>query len=315
VLDICRTSNSYHKIEMIKVYRLLYKKDLKIVMNAYCGFISERVKKVDTIDQVTLDEIVVTSNMHPKAVFPYTHRNTTTDASIRKYFTYIYMTESLTGIVEHARSTGIEPQFPDTRFIIDNNTIERLAMYQEALTKFPDMTYEKLGISLDGEHTETPPEILKIIVDFFTKPHTPEIVDLFRFFTTFDDVIRYLNGGVLYDRESAYTKVMSRPLNTLILRNSSMGKYNIKEEQFFAATVNEVTTDVVNNHWLFCHRKGYGIFQAGNYVDTTFAGTKFVETEITKYYTCIGDLILRFVEAGHKMYNQHEYNAFVGYTS
>jgi hypothetical protein len=250
--------------------------------------------------------------MHPKAVFPYTHRDTTTEASVRKFYTHIYMTEHLTTIVKDAKSAGIEPVFPNTLFVIDTNTVERLALYQEALTKFPDMTYEKLGVSLDGEHTETPPAILKIICDFFTKPHTPEIVDLFRFFTTFNDVIRYLNDGVLYDRDLAKLKVMEKPPNTIILRNTSMEKYDVVEEQFFAATVKQGES---YNHWLFCHRKGYGIFEAPDYVKTADTETNFVETSITKYYACIGDLILQFVNKGGKMYNQREFDAFVGYKS
>lgn len=282
-------------------------------MNEYCGFVKQRIEKTEPMDAVTLDAIKITPDMHPKAVFPYTHRDTSMESSSRKFFTYIYATESLKKIVDIAQTSGCEPRFPDTRYVIDENTIRRLMMYHEALTKFPDMTYEKLGLFPSVECGETSAEVLKIITDFFTKPHTPEIVDMFRFFTSFEDVIKYLNGGVLFDRESARAKVTERPLNTIILRNSSMNVHNISEEQFFAATVKKNVEGDNQYHWLYCHRKGYGIFQAGNYVAQSYLGTNFVEDAINLYYPCIGDLILDLIATGHKIYNQHEYDAFVGY--
>jgi hypothetical protein len=140
---------------------------------------------------------------------------------------------------------------------------------------------------------------LSIVDDFFTKSVTEEIKNRFRFFATYLDVIRYLNGGFLYNRASAENRLDNCPIGTVIIRESSFAKYNNETEEFFAITVKGATGK--NNH-VYCHRKGYGIFEAIEYVKIYESERVLFEDGDYEYFSCIADLIIKYQNLGYAFY-------------
>jgi len=255
-------------------------------------------------DPIDLEPIVLTPGSHPRSVFSITLRDSRdSNRSKRAYFKHLYSTMSLLEYVRSRKASGRSLLLPDTMdpdHPICKNNESRLLMYAEAMTKFRDTTFDELGLVMsDDGLTSTPAKITQIIDDFFTKPRTSESIDKFRFFTTYVDIIRYLNNGILYDRETTSRRLENSPVKTVILRESSYGKYNNDTEEFFAVTIKGATGNV---NYVYCHRKGYGIFEANSYVVDCGTFVIFDEVGKGKYYPCIADLIFEHEEVGRTFY-------------
>lgn len=254
-------------------------------------------------DPIELEPITLTSESHPRKIFIITMRDKRTERTERKYFKYMYIASSLLEYAKRRIANGKPILLPDTMDPdnpICKKNLSRLLMYVDATTKFPHETFETLGISIDRDSLDTSsPQILSIIDDFFTKPVTEEINDKFRFFSTYLDVIRYLNGGFLYNRASAENRLDNCPIGTAIIRESSFAKYNNETEEFFAITVKGATG---KNNYVYCHRKGYGIFEASEYVKIYESERVLFEDGNYEYFSCIADLIIKYQNLGHTFY-------------
>jgi hypothetical protein len=269
---------------------------------SYFDAMSTTVDEGKRDDPIELEPIVLTLESHPRKVFIITIRNDSTDLTKRTYFKHMYIASSLYEYAKRRIESGMPILLPDTmdpKHPICSNNMSRLLMYVDATTKFPHETFESLGMSIDGNNLCTSPQIMSIVDDFFTKPVTEEIKDKFRFFTTYLDVIRYLNGGILYNRASAEERLDNCPIGTAIIRESSYAKYNNETEEFFAITIRGATG---KNNFVFCHRKGYGIFEANKYVEIDyFKGEYFVDGDY-QYFPCIADFIIHYQKLGNTFY-------------
>lgn len=270
---------------------------------SYFCSMSEITSESKRDDPIELEPILLTLESHPRKIFIITLRDKRTDRTERKYFNYMYIASSLLEYARSRLSSGRPFLLPDTMdpdYPICKNNISRLLMYVNATTMFPDETFKTLGISIENDSPSiSSPQILSIISDFFTKPITTEINNRFRFFSTYLDVIRYLNGGILYNRESAEKRLDNCSVGTVIIRESSYSKYNNSIEEFFAITVKGATG---KNNFVYCHRKGYGIFEASTYVKINESGQIMFEDGDYHYFSCIADLITNYQNLGHVFY-------------
>ena len=167
-------------------------------------------------------------------------------------------------------------------------------MYADAYEKFPDATYADLTTAYINELCE----------HFFSNVCTgmTELCEKFILYVTYSDVIRFLNKGVMHTRDSAQTLLDTSLTSTCIIRESSWTKYNSAEEEFFAVTC-KIGTEY--QHCVFCHRKGYGIFNAYDYIvttknaDDTETITYKKDIDANQYYLTIGHLLRWYARKGY----------------
>lgn len=277
---------------------------------SYFGAMTSATVEEKSDDPIELEPIVISSESHPRKIFIITMRDERTEQTERKYFKHMYIASSLFEYARRRVASGkpiLLPETMDPDHPISSNNMSRLLMYVNATTKFPHETFETLGISIgdslstsgDDGLSASSPQILSIVSDFFTKPITQDINDKFRFFATYLDVIRYLNTGILYNRASAENRLDNCPIGTAIIRESSYGKYNNETEEFFAITTKGTTG---KNNSVYCHRKGYGIFEASTYVKFDHDGQVLFIDGDYKYFSCIADLIIYYQSLGYVFY-------------
>jgi hypothetical protein len=269
-------------------------------------------------DIITLEPITITKESHPKSVMIYSNRRSTLNMSERVFDKNVYLTTSLIEIIKHATINYQEPKFPDTRITLTKNILKRIELYNIALELFPEMSYVTMGLDfgkpISDVSTTIPSKILLIINEFFSDPTHTNYKNEFRCFPTYMDIIKYLLNGTLMDRKKSTELLETIPPRTIILRQSSYEKYNNDIEEFFAfSVVNSVDHTVSSvteiTHCVYCHRKGYGYFDASSYINFSFDGSIIFDENIVNnvdYYPSIGEFILNYLNKGYTFYKKIE---------
>lgn len=264
----------------------------------------------DVTDPITYEATTKTPTSHPNQSIIIARRDVRTGESGRSFHYHAYNTFGLLNWIDLCmshRNPTLLPNTMDPTCPLTKNEITRIKFYVESLTEFPDVTMRDLGMSDDSKMSEDVPFVKSICDEFFSTPiiDTESIVcKKFKHFITYGDVISYLNKGTLHNRAEAMALLMDAPVNTSIIRESSWQKYNLPDEEFFAIST-KISTGY--NHEVYCHRKGYGIFDAHTYVTETNDGgtivTKYAfDIDAYQYHPSVGHLIVSKINLGYKFH-------------
>lgn len=237
-----------------------------------------------------------TRDSHPHKTIIIIDRDQSTEPTVRTFRTQPFDSSELFTWITHRESISAPNTLPDTSIIsrpLTRKEISRVKMYADGYAKFPDLRYADMTSAYINELCE----------HFFSNVYKEmtEMCQKFMLYVTYSDVIQFLNKGIMHTRETAQT-LLNTTTSTCIIRESSWAKYNSAEEEFFAVTCKFGT---VYDHFVYCHRKGYGIFNACDYVKTTknADGTETItykkDIDTNLYYLTIGHLLRWWVTQGH----------------
>jgi hypothetical protein len=265
-------------------------------MATYLDFgIEHAAGYIDTNTSMPTDK---TLDSHPHKTVIIIDRDQSTDSTVRTFKTQPFDSTELLNWIVYCEAMDAPITLPDTSIIsrpLSRHEVSRVKMYADGYEKFPDITYADLSAAYINELCEY----------FFSNVCTEmtELCEKFMLYVTYSDIIQFLNKGIMYTRDSAQTLLNTSLANTCIIRESSWAKYNSAEEEFFAVTYKTATE---YQHCVFCHRKGYGIFNAYDYVVATknADGTETItykkNIDSDQYYLTIGHLLRWYVRKGYK---------------
>ena len=228
------------------------------------GYFTHTINTEKLPDPISLDEM---NDAHPRGIITfYNGFNPLTkqDNALTRY--------SLKSILEmHDRNGDFGMFDPLTRNPFDKNQIYRLKWYRECINKYPDITRDDIK-----DYTS----IIKNWIEHPTEYNT----DMFRYFITYEQLIKYYNFDIIETREKAIIYFTENPSVKYVIRKSSV--QDTKYNQFFVLMKNNNGT---YDNFLFVHQQGSGIMRADALRDSTIENVTFKKNIC---YPSIGEMLI-----------------------